>query len=504
MYRSGSEDDMGSRRSSMGLTVGRAVAGTALIVAAGAGAWILTRVRTSKSNEWLVRTGLFAPNVQVGKTFVQWPFQRVRPVSMEAHTFKIVVTSMTSEKLSIDVPMTWSVAVGDTPKDVAAFATRVSEEVDAHTWTTEVIKPVLMGESRAIAANLGVEDVFKARDSFAQQIKTNVSAYLSEYGIVVLNASVTELADSGGSKYFKALAETISAQAHNKAVAEVAAADRDGKMAAKAREGETRTRTAQIEADTKTAEGANDQAVLKVQAAVAVTKSEQELLSATARINAAQNAAKLEQERLTEVARASAARATEEQRSKLLAPAIVAAEIARTEAEGKANAVRIAAAAQLEKARAEGDAIAYAGEKSAHAAKAMLDAQAQGVQNILTAFGGDSRAAVAYLALEKGTWGELARAQAAALQGLNPRITVWAPDGKAATDPFRQLGGSLPPLFDALSAQMGLDVPALLKGLAGGAGASGSGAASGAATDGAAASAEYVTSVVPASKTILR
>lgn len=95
----------------------------------------------------------------------------------------------------------------------------------------------------------------------------------------------------------------------------------------------------------------------------------------------------------------------------------------------------------------------------------MLDAQAEGVRNLLAAFGGDARAAVAYLALERGTWGELARAQAAALQGLNPRITVWAPDGKSAMDPLRQLGGSLPPLFDALAAQTGLDVPALLKGL---------------------------------------
>ena len=220
------------------------------------------------------------------------------------------------------------------------------------------------------------------------------------------------------------------------------------------------------------------------QAAVAVTKAEQELLSTSARISATQGAAKLEQERLTEVARASAARETEEQRSKVLAPAIVAAEIARAEADGKATAVRIAAAAQLEKARAEADAVAYAGDKAAQAAKAMLDAQAEGARNLISGFGGDARAAVAYLALEKGTWGELARAQAAALQGLNPRITVWAPDGKAAVEPLRQLGGALPPLFDALSAQTGLDVPSLLRGFAGlasqdaaVAGAQGSGAA---------------------------
>ena len=118
----------------------------------------------------------------------------------------------------------------------------------------------------------------------------------------------------------------------------------------------------QIEADTKAKEGGNDQAVLRVQAAVEVTKAEQQLLTATARITAVQGAAKLEQvwragcsdvveaehiapcsplcppfmqERLTDVARAAALRATEEQRGKMLAPATVAAEIARTEAEGR-------------------------------------------------------------------------------------------------------------------------------------------------------------------------
>lgn len=304
------------------------------------------------------------------------------------------------------------------------------------------------------------------------QVKANVAPILAEFGLVVLNASVTELSDGKGSdgkasKYFSALAETISAQAQSKADGEVAAANRDGTIAKKAREGETRVRNAQIEADTKAAEGANDQAVLRVQAAVAVTKAEQELLASTARINAVQGAAKLEQERRTEVARANVARETEEQRGKALAPAIAAAEVAKAEAEGKAAAVRIAAAAQLDAARAEADAVAYNGAKAALAAQAMLDAQATGIQNLLAAFGGDSHALVAYLALEKGTWGELARAQAAALQGLNPKITVWAADGKSAMDPLRQLGGALPPLFDALATQTGMDVPALLRDFAG-------------------------------------
>lgn len=119
---------------------------------------------------------------------------------------------MTSEKLSIEVPMTWSIAVEDSPEAVAKFALRVEENRKIDEWVREVVLPTLHGESRAIAANMRVEELFKAREAFTAQVKENVRPVLSEFGLFVLNASVTELSDGQGSRYFSALAETISAQ----------------------------------------------------------------------------------------------------------------------------------------------------------------------------------------------------------------------------------------------------------------------------------------------------
>ena len=73
---------------------------------------------------------------------------------MAAHTFKLTVTSMTSEKLSIEVPMTWSIAVADNPDSVAKFARRVPEGTRIAAWVEEIVLPTLRGESRAIAANM--------------------------------------------------------------------------------------------------------------------------------------------------------------------------------------------------------------------------------------------------------------------------------------------------------------------------------------------------------------
>lgn len=153
---------------------------------------------------------MYSPHCPLALFFILLQF--VRPVSLAAHTFKLVVTSMTSEKLSIQVPMTWSIAVADSPEEVAKFARRMEEGRNIDEWVREVVLPTLHGESRAIAANMGVEEVFKAREAFTMQVKANVRPVLGEFGLVVLNASVTELSDGGGSRYFSALAETISAQ----------------------------------------------------------------------------------------------------------------------------------------------------------------------------------------------------------------------------------------------------------------------------------------------------
>lgn len=115
--------EKGNRKKSVAIGVGVAAAGAAL-------AFLSTRIRTSRSNEWLVRTGLFVPDLQVRKVFVCWPYQFVRPVKLEAHTFRFTVSSMTEEKLSVEVPMTWSVAVENTEAAVTAFARRVEEGGD--------------------------------------------------------------------------------------------------------------------------------------------------------------------------------------------------------------------------------------------------------------------------------------------------------------------------------------------------------------------------------------
>jgi NADH/NAD ratio-sensing transcriptional regulator Rex len=55
---------------------------TASVIGVGLLGFALSRYKTSRSNEWLVRTGLGIDDIQIGKKFIQWPFQNIESVNM--------------------------------------------------------------------------------------------------------------------------------------------------------------------------------------------------------------------------------------------------------------------------------------------------------------------------------------------------------------------------------------------------------------------------------------
>jgi len=68
-----------------------------------------------------------------------------------------------------------------------------------------------------------------------------------------------------------------------------------------------------------------------------------------------------------------------------------------------------------------------------------------------------------YLMIQSGTYERLAKANGAAISGLQPKITVWnTGSGDASQDttaPIRNLMQSLPPLFSTIHEQTGISPP---------------------------------------------
>ena len=100
--------------------------------------------------------------------------------------------------------------------------------------------------------------------------------------------------------------------------------------------------------------------------------------------------------------------------------------------------------------------------KQAEGLSAMADAYAR----MGRAFGGP-QGLLQYLMIEKGTYVELARANADAIRGLEPKISVWntgsAGDGAAGSqDPtaaVRNVYQMLPPLMSTINDQTGITLP---------------------------------------------
>jgi flotillin len=132
------------------------------------------------------------------------------------------------------------------------------------------------------------------------------------------------------------------------------------------------------------------------------------------------------------------------------------------EAEGMYYTSAKAAEAQMKKA----DAYLYEKRKEAEAIDSIMLAQSNGLKNIVSAFNGDTNAALSYLMLERGTYQALAKENANAIKGLNPKITVWNQDGKAQSNPIADIYKSLPPLIDTMRDQTGVMPPTWLANIA--------------------------------------
>ena len=68
---------------------------------------------------------------------------------------------------------------------------------------------MIEGETRVLAANMSIEDIFKSRQEFKNHIVSSVSDELSKLGLTIYNANIKELSDSNAGKYFSYLSQKV-------------------------------------------------------------------------------------------------------------------------------------------------------------------------------------------------------------------------------------------------------------------------------------------------------
>ncbi|KAL5594054.1 uncharacterized protein BROUX77_007401 [Berkeleyomyces rouxiae] len=373
------------------------------------------------------------------------------------------------------------------------------------------IKSIVEGEVRVLVSSMTIEEIFNQRELFKKRIQKNIQTELDQFGLRIYNANVKELRDAPQSVYFESLSRKAHEGATNQARIDVAAAQLRGNVGEADRKGEQEREIAKINADTAVQKTERDieraQAEAKLDTKRTILSRDVEISRIEARratesrdedlkrqVELKRRDAEMERMRAVDVVKAVVSREAKQQAADAKAYEVEAdarAAFTRSEQLTNANAykLRTEAGATAEadfqrvtkntdaaayKTRADADANSYAAAKNAEALLTKQKTEAEGIAamadayaKMANAFGGP-QGLLQFMMIEKGTYVELAKANATAVRGMEPKISVWTTGeaggsggsgSNAGVDTMRNVYQMLPPLMTTINEQTGITLP---------------------------------------------
>jgi len=447
-------------------------------------AFALTRYKRCSPNEVLVvfgqvgkgggvtGTGKTAFNgklVHGGGTIV-WPIiQDYRQLSLEPFAIEIPLhKALSKEKVRVNVPSVFTLAVGDDPEILEKAALRLldMEPEDIEHQANEIIT----GQLRQVIASMSIDEINADREKFESTIRRHSEKELNKIGLCLINVNITNIEDDSG--LIEAMGKKATAEVVQKAMVDVAIAERHGAIGQAEQERDKQIGVAknQQESTVKTAEYSALQVSGENKAKQSIASSNSELQVAEAEayqigeIKQRQaHAAVLEAESaaLASAALAEAHKIEAEKRSELEAPAKAMKAKIIVDSEAQAEQSRIQAEGE-----AQASFLKY--EAEARGNYELLARKAEGLGMIVKETGG---ADDAFRLLMVDNIPKLAESSAKAISNIKfDKIVVWdgggngggngSGDGDAgtATSNFiRGLTNSLPPSADVLRSVGGID-----------------------------------------------
>lgn len=390
-----------------------------------------------------------------GAAFI-WPviqdyqYLDLTPISINVD----LTNALSRQNIRIDVPSRFTVGISTEPGVMQNAAERLLglrlNEIQ------ELAKDIIFGQLRLVIATMEIEEINTDRDKFLEAVSHNVESELKKIGLRLINVNVTDITDESG--YIEALGKEAAARAINDAKKSVAEQNRDGSIGqANAQKDE------RISVSTANATAVNGENEAKAVIAQSDATRREREAEAARRAVAAENVAKakaLEESYLAEK-NAEQTRAERELATQK-ADIIVKAEIEKQKIEIEAEA---AAEVSRRRARGEADAILSKMEAQAQGMQEILTKQASGLAEIVKAAGGSPEAAVQLILADKIE--QLVKTQVEAIKNIKiDKVTVWdsgtGKDGKSTTAGFLSgLMGAVPPLNDTLR-MAGIKMPNLL------------------------------------------
>ncbi len=380
-----------------------------------------------------------------GGTFI-WPLiQGYAFLDLTPRTIHIPLRgALSHQNIRINVPSTFTVAVGVTPDIMNNAAIRILEldHKEIESMATEII----IGQLRLTVASLRIEEINQDRERFLEAIKNNIEPELHKIGLTLLNVNITDITDE--SEYISSIGRKASSMAVNQAKVDVAEQEKQGEIGKALAEKDRRVSVASYNAEA--VKGENDS-----KAQIALTNA----ILAEREAEAAQRSQVAKQQAEVEIQKARALAQTQFLEAEQIVPQEIQKRKIEIEAEAQANS-------QILLARGEAESILAIKQAEAEGIRKLLDAKAQGYKQLFEACGEDAKSAATMLLIEKLE--EIVKLQVEAIKNIKiDKITVWdsgsaeAGKGSSTSHFISQFTKSLPALHD-IASLAGLELPEYL------------------------------------------
>ncbi|KAJ9555227.1 hypothetical protein OSB04_009841, partial [Centaurea solstitialis] len=459
--------------------------------------------RVASASEYLVITGFGIDDIKIAKKAWVLPGQSYSIFDISPVNYTFEVQAMSAEKLPFILPAVFTIGPrADDVDSLHKYAKLISPHDKLSHHVNELVKGIIEGETRVLAASMTMEEIFKGTKDFKQEVFEKVQLELNQFGLWIYNANVKQLVDVPGHEYFSYLGQKTQMEAANQARVDVSEAKMKGEIGSKLREGQTLQNAAKIDAETRIIstqrQGEGRKEEIRVSTEVKVFENEREAEvaeanaeltmkkakwardSQVAEVEANKAVALREAELQKEVEIMNAFTQTEKLKAEFLSKASVEyetkvqeanwelykkqkdAEAILYEKEKEAEAQKAIAEATLYARQQIADGELYAKQKEAEGLVALAQAQGTYVHTLLGALGGNYAALRDYLMINGGIYQEIAKINGEAVKGLQPKISVWtgaSGGGEGGDGAMKEVAGvykMLPPLFNTVHEQTGI------------------------------------------------
>jgi flotillin len=481
---------------SMGIIIGIVVFLVLALIAV-----FVTKYRTAGPDEALIVTGSYLGGKNVhtdesgnrikivrgGGAFVLPVFQQAEPLSLLSSKLDVSTPEVYTEQgVPVMADGTAIIKIGGSINQIATAAEQFLGK--AKEDRENEAREVLEGHLRSILGSMTVEEIYKNREKFSQEVQRVASQDLAKMGLIIVSFTIKDVRDKNG--YLESLGKPRIAQV--KRDADIATAEADKETRIKRAEADKEAKKSELERATevaeaektnqlKVAEYRREQDVAKARADQAYhleeAKARQEVTEQQMQIQIIERQKQIELEE-KEIMRREKQYDSEVKKKadadRYSVEQAAAAEKAKQMAEADANKYRIEAMAKAEAEKVRIDGIAHAdaeraqGESEAEVIRLKGLAEAEAKQKIAEAFEQYGQAAILDMILKMLP--EYAKEVASPLSNID-KITVVDTGGSGENSGANKVTGYatnlMSTLQESLKASSGIDVKEIIENLSG-------------------------------------